>query len=74
MLKGFFMCGSMEAILKKRLMEQTVNYIIRLMDEMGLTGPQSMDFCRVPEEERPKYEALVEEKRAAQVEDAIEPC
>ncbi len=69
-----FMCKSMVSLINKRLREQTVNYIINAVDELGWTEPQAMDFYRVPEEERPRYEALVEAERTKRANAAAAPA
>lgn len=43
-----------------------VSYIIRLMDGLGWTESQAMDLFKIPEEERPMYEALVDAECAKQ--------
>ena len=60
------MCDSMRALIEKKNREHDVNHIIRSVDVLGWTESQAMDFYEIPEEERPKYAALIAAARAAQ--------
>ncbi len=61
-----FMCKSMVSLMRK----QRAKDIINAVDELGWTESQVMDLFKIPEEERPRYEALVAAARAAQVDEA----
>lgn len=40
----------------------TLDYIKNLMETVGFTTEQAMDALKIPESEKPKYLALLEEK------------
>ncbi len=71
------MCDSMRALIEKKNREHdeknNVSYIIRLVDEIGLTESRAMDIFKIPEEERPRYAALVAAARAAQTDEMTAP-
>ena len=65
-----FMCKSMVSLMKK----QRAKDIIKAVDTLGWTESQAMDFYEIPEEERPRYEALVEAERAKRASETAVLC
>ena len=64
-----FMCKSMVSLMRK----QRARDMIKVMDGLGWTETQAMDFYEIPEEERPGYKALVKAERAKRANAATAP-